>query len=123
MSPALLRQATYGSLKLGLYHALKRMLVKDPKGKQYFHKAIIIIQCTFSHSIVVVFSPDEKLYLNVLAGVIGGSVASAICNPTDVLKVILSVSDFIHPSSFIYFHSLVHSFNHLSIHSLTHLTI
>ena len=33
VAPALLRQATYGSLKLGFYHALKRRLVKDPKGK------------------------------------------------------------------------------------------
>lgn len=31
VAPALLRQATYGSLKLGFYHALKRRLVKKPK--------------------------------------------------------------------------------------------
>ncbi|KXJ23121.1 kidney mitochondrial carrier protein 1 [Exaiptasia diaphana] len=61
VAPALLRQATYGSLKLGLYHAIKRMLIKDPK--------------------------DEKLYLNVIAGIIAGSLSSAICNPTDVLKI------------------------------------
>ena len=35
MAPALLRQATYGSLKLGFYHALKRRLVKNPKGMFY----------------------------------------------------------------------------------------
>ncbi|KAK3718275.1 hypothetical protein QZH41_013168 [Actinostola sp. cb2023] len=61
VAPALLRQATYGALKLGIYHAVKRKLVKEPK--------------------------DEKLYLNVTAGVIAGAFSSAICNPTDVLKV------------------------------------
>jgi len=61
VAPALLRQATYGSLKLGFYHALKRRLVKNPK--------------------------DETLYCNVIAGVVAGAVASAICNPTDVLKI------------------------------------
>lgn len=30
---------------------------------------------------------DETLYYNVIAGVIAGAVSSAICNPTDVLKV------------------------------------
>ena len=33
VAPALLRQATYGSLKLGFYHAVKRKLVKNPKGE------------------------------------------------------------------------------------------
>ena len=33
VAPALLRQATYGSLKLGFYHALKRKLVKNTKGE------------------------------------------------------------------------------------------
>ena len=33
VAPALLRQATYGSLKLGFYHAVKRRLVKNPKGE------------------------------------------------------------------------------------------
>ncbi|XP_068686633.1 kidney mitochondrial carrier protein 1-like isoform X1 [Montipora foliosa] len=61
VAPALLRQATYGSLKLGFYHALKRRLVRNPK--------------------------DETLFYNVIAGMVAGAVASAICNPTDVLKI------------------------------------
>lgn len=61
VAPALLRQATYGSLKLGFYHALKRRLVKNPK--------------------------DETLYYNVIAGVVAGAISSAICNPTDLLKI------------------------------------
>jgi len=61
IKPALLRQATYGTLKIGLYHGIKRMISEDPK--------------------------DETLALNMCAGIIAGAVSSAICNPTDVLKV------------------------------------
>ncbi|XP_031549444.1 kidney mitochondrial carrier protein 1-like [Actinia tenebrosa] len=61
VAPALLRQATYGSLKLGIYHSVKRKLVKDSK--------------------------DETLYYNIAAGIIAGAISSAICNPTDVLKI------------------------------------
>lgn len=32
-------------------------------------------------------SADETLYYNVIAGVVAGAVSSAICNPTDLLKV------------------------------------
>ena len=32
-------------------------------------------------------STDETLYYNVIAGIVAGAVSSAICNPTDVLKV------------------------------------
>ncbi|XP_059155340.1 kidney mitochondrial carrier protein 1-like isoform X2 [Physella acuta] len=61
LAPALLRQATYGTIKIGVYHSLKKMIVTDPA--------------------------DETLAVNVLCGVIAGSVSSSIANPTDVLKV------------------------------------
>ncbi|XP_074633249.1 kidney mitochondrial carrier protein 1-like isoform X2 [Acropora palmata] len=61
VAPALLRQASYGSLKLGFYHALKRKLVNNPK--------------------------DETLIFNIFAGMVAGGVSSAMCNPTDVLKI------------------------------------
>ena len=32
LSPALLRQATYGTIKIGIYHSLKRTFVPDVKG-------------------------------------------------------------------------------------------
>lgn len=32
VAPALLRQATYGTIKIGMYHGIKRIIVKDPKG-------------------------------------------------------------------------------------------
>jgi len=61
IKPALLRQATYGTLKIGLYHGTKRIFSKDPS--------------------------KETLAMNVCAGIIAGAVSSALCNPTDVLKV------------------------------------
>lgn len=61
ISPALLRQATYGTIKIGLYHGIKRLMVKN-------------------HA-------DETLYYNMAAGIAAGAISSSLCNPTDVLKV------------------------------------
>ena len=61
ISPALLRQATYGTIKIGLYHGIKRILVKNQE--------------------------DETLYYNMVAGIAAGAISSSLCNPTDVLKV------------------------------------
>lgn len=61
LKPALLRQATYGTIKIGIYHSLKRLMVHDPM--------------------------DEKLITNVFCGIIAGVISSCIANPTDVLKV------------------------------------
>lgn len=61
IAPALLRQATYGTIKIGVYHTLKRALVPDPR--------------------------DETLSINVVCGIVAGVVSSSIANPTDVLKV------------------------------------
>ncbi|KAK6195386.1 hypothetical protein SNE40_000830 [Patella caerulea] len=61
IAPALLRQATYGTIKIGAYHSLKRLFVADPK--------------------------NETLAINVLCGVVAGVLSSTIANPTDVLKV------------------------------------
>ncbi|CAL1544427.1 unnamed protein product [Lymnaea stagnalis] len=61
LGPALLRQATYGTIKIGVYHSLKKTLITDPE--------------------------NETLAVNVLCGVIAGMTSSAIANPTDVLKV------------------------------------
>lgn len=58
IAPALLRQASYGTLKIGLYHHLKSI---NPF--------------------------EETLLTNVLSGMTSGAIASAIANPTDVLKV------------------------------------
>ena len=61
ISPALLRQATYGTIKIGLYHGIKRMMVKNQE--------------------------EETLYYNMVAGITAGAISSSLCNPTDVLKV------------------------------------
>ena len=61
ISPALLRQATYGTIKIGLYHGIKRILVKNQE--------------------------EETLYYNMVAGITAGAISSSLCNPTDVLKV------------------------------------
>ena len=59
--PALLRQASYGTLKIGCYQSIKRAVTPDPR--------------------------DERLLTNVLAGMVSGAFAAAVANPTDVLKV------------------------------------
>jgi len=62
-SPAMLRQATYGTLRVGLYVRAKRALgVEEGSVKA---------------------SPLSK----VLAGVSSGSISAAICSPTDLIKV------------------------------------
>ncbi|XP_078403038.1 brain mitochondrial carrier protein 1 [Cetorhinus maximus] len=61
ISPALLRQASYGTIKIGTYQTLKRLFVSCPQ--------------------------DETLLVNILCGILAGVVSSSIANPTDVLKV------------------------------------
>ncbi|KAK3095911.1 hypothetical protein FSP39_020685 [Pinctada imbricata] len=61
IAPALLRQATYGTIKIGVYHSMKGIFVSDPR--------------------------DETLPVNILCGIVAGVVSSCIANPTDVLKV------------------------------------
>ncbi|XP_009999146.1 PREDICTED: kidney mitochondrial carrier protein 1 [Chaetura pelagica] len=61
IAPALLRQASYGTIKIGTYQSLKKMLVENPE--------------------------DETLMINILCGVFSGVISSSIANPTDVLKI------------------------------------
>ncbi|KAI1241856.1 hypothetical protein IHE44_0005358 [Lamprotornis superbus] len=60
IAPAMLRQASYGTMKIGTYQSLKRMFVEHPE--------------------------DETLMMNVLCGILSGVISSSIANPTDVLK-------------------------------------
>lgn len=69
--PAVLRQATYGTIKFGTYYTLKtigteKRLLVDKHG-------------------------NERVWGNVLCAVIAGAVSSAIATPTDVLKVRMQV--------------------------------
>ncbi|NWT14742.1 KMCP1 protein, partial [Vireo altiloquus] len=61
IAPAMLRQASYGTIKIGTYQSLKRMFVEHPE--------------------------DETLMMNVLCGILSGVISSSIANPTDVLKI------------------------------------
>ncbi|KAM8975658.1 kidney mitochondrial carrier protein 1 [Pelodytes ibericus] len=61
IAPAMLRQASYGTIKIGTYQSLKRLFVDRPE--------------------------DETLVLNVFCGILSGVVSSCIANPTDVLKI------------------------------------
>ncbi|KAF3699014.1 Kidney mitochondrial carrier protein 1 Solute carrier family 25 member 30 [Channa argus] len=61
IAPALLRQASYGTIKIGTYQSFKRLLVDRPE--------------------------DETLLMNVICGVLSGVISSSIANPTDVLKI------------------------------------
>ena len=65
MSPALLRQATYGSMRYGLYTPIKNLLGVDPARAQH----------------------EIPLLTRVFAGAASGALASAICNPADLIKV------------------------------------
>ncbi|XP_011406045.2 PREDICTED: kidney mitochondrial carrier protein 1-like [Amphimedon queenslandica] len=58
----LLRQASYGTMKIGLYHYFKTRLALYANG-------------------------TETLYMNIISGISAGAIAAAIANPTDVLKV------------------------------------
>ncbi|KAF5277692.1 hypothetical protein FQR65_LT03672 [Abscondita terminalis] len=63
--PAVLRQATYGTIKFGTYYSLKRIAIR-----QY---------------------GDETFAINVGCAITAGALSSAIANPTDVLKVRMQV--------------------------------
>ncbi|KTG33078.1 hypothetical protein cypCar_00004041 [Cyprinus carpio] len=61
ISPAVLRQASYGTIKIGTYNTLKKLFVSDPE--------------------------DETMVINVFCGVVSGVLSSSLANPTDVLKI------------------------------------
>eukprot|EP00404_Azadinium_spinosum_P020207 CAMPEP_0180486050 /NCGR_PEP_ID=MMETSP1036_2-20121128/36793_1 /TAXON_ID=632150 /ORGANISM="Azadinium spinosum, Strain 3D9" /LENGTH=277 /DNA_ID=CAMNT_0022493987 /DNA_START=43 /DNA_END=876 /DNA_ORIENTATION=- len=64
LQPALLRQSTYGSLRYGLYVPIRNVLRVDTS------------------------RPAEiALWKKVLAGASAGAIASAVANPTDLIKV------------------------------------
>lgn len=69
VSAALLRQATYGTIKIGIYQRIKRIFAEDIS--------------------------QEKLHLNILNGMFSGALSNAIANPTDLLKIRMQAN---HPS-------------------------
>lgn len=65
LSPALLRQSTYGSLRYGLYGPIRNSLGVDPGTPK----------------------TEIPIFKKILAGGLSGASASAIANPTDLIKV------------------------------------
>nr|XP_004665921.1 kidney mitochondrial carrier protein 1 isoform X1 [Jaculus jaculus]XP_045001253.1 kidney mitochondrial carrier protein 1 isoform X1 [Jaculus jaculus] len=68
IAPAMLRQASYGTIKIGTYQSLKRLFVEHQE--------------------------DETLLINVICGILSGVISSAIANPTDVLKIRMQAQSF-----------------------------
>lgn len=64
--PAVLRQATYGTIKFGTYYSLKSIIVEHNGGK-------------------------DSVSISIVCAVVAGAVSSAIANPTDVIKVRMQV--------------------------------
>lgn len=67
LTPALLRQISYGSLRIGLYEPIKNALT--------------------SGEIDSYNSKKVPLHLKVVAASLSGTIAAGICTPTDVVKV------------------------------------
>lgn len=69
--PAVLRQATYGTIKFGTYYTLKKIAEKQ--------------------GWLIDELGNERVIGNIGCAVVAGAVSSAIANPTDVLKVRMQV--------------------------------
>lgn len=79
VSAALLRQATYGTIKIGIYQKIKRFFAADIR-RTYFKRRDLFRENSS-------YFLEEKLYINVLNGMFSGALANAMANPTDLLKV------------------------------------
>ena len=67
ISSAILRQATYGTIKFGTYYSLKRSATEK-------------------------WGTDDLVLINVVCAAVAGAISSAIANPTDVVKVRMQVT-------------------------------
>lgn len=67
ISPAILRQATYGTIKFGTYYSLKKAATDR-------------------------WTTDDLVVINIICGALAGAISSAIANPTDVVKVRMQVT-------------------------------
>lgn len=67
ISSAILRQATYGTIKFGTYYTLKKATTDK-------------------------WGTDDLVIINVICAALAGAISSAIANPTDVVKVRMQVT-------------------------------
>ncbi|XP_071613896.1 brain mitochondrial carrier protein 1 isoform X1 [Heliangelus exortis] len=100
IAPALLRQASYGTIKIGIYQSLKRLFVDrmEAPGKSSTCcslsspgiqlLSVCVLQAWAGSGLVSSGKCwDETLLINVICGVVSGVISSALANPTDVLKI------------------------------------
>lgn len=66
ISSAILRQATYGTIKFGTYYSLKQSATDR-------------------------WGTDDLVLINIVCAAVAGAISSAIANPTDVVKVRMQV--------------------------------
>lgn len=67
ISSAILRQATYGTIKFGTYYSLKKAAIDT-------------------------WATGDLVTINIVCAALAGAVSSAIANPTDVVKVRMQVT-------------------------------
>ncbi|TNN26498.1 Brain mitochondrial carrier protein 1 [Liparis tanakae] len=79
ISPALLRQASYGTIKIGTYNSLKRLFVTHPEALE--------LQPERRAGDSSQSGNHETMVINVFCGVVSGVLSSSLANPTDVLKI------------------------------------
>lgn len=79
VSAALLRQITYGTIKIGIYQKIKRFFAEDIRR--------VYSSFIFCLKLIVLSYLEEKLHLNILNGMFSGALANSLANPTDLLKV------------------------------------
>uniref|UniRef100_A0A6B2LCJ4 Mitochondrial carrier protein n=1 Tax=Arcella intermedia TaxID=1963864 RepID=A0A6B2LCJ4_9EUKA len=84
LAPALLRQLSYGSLRIGLYEPLKALFTFSPKHE---------------------LPAPVPIWQKMLAGASSGAIAAAICNPTDVLKIRMQAEYYFH----VHYKSMYHA--------------
>ncbi|OXB57142.1 hypothetical protein ASZ78_000543 [Callipepla squamata] len=87
IAPALLRQASYGTIKIGIYQSLKRLFVE--RLEELLACSVQPVDLLFASlgSDFLFLIADETLLINVICGVVSGVISSALANPTDVLKI------------------------------------
>ncbi|CAM2120247.1 unnamed protein product [Caretta caretta] len=94
IAPALLRQASYGTIKIGIYQSLKRLFVDRLEGlglpvawSPLESAAVPESPSLGSDLLSPCLIADETLLINMICGVVSGVISSTLANPTDVLKI------------------------------------
>lgn len=91
--PAVLRQATYGSIKFGTYYTLKKLVTE--KGWLIDHDGNERVWCNVLCAVIGkidnVFEQISSFLIKKFILSLAGAISSAIATPTDVVKVRMQV--------------------------------